>query len=268
MDWFIRRYHAAAQVDKGRKRENNEDNLYFNGVFLTEQAREQPAQFATEPNSGAQIYAVCDGMGGEQMGETASLLAAQAIDQYAADIKTAPIKETDGVVLDCIAEANRLICEARQGAGVGRIGTTLALLALKGRRAFVYNVGDSRVYLLRETRLRQLSEDHTAVMQMIKHGVLTPEQAKSHPRRNSLTQYVGIEPEEMVIEPYAATLKTKRGDMFLLCSDGLTDLLDDSELEGILCENSRPDDAVTRLVEMALERGGKDNITVIAVRAQ
>jgi protein phosphatase len=266
----IRYYSAAAQVDKGKKRENNEDNLYFDGIFLTEETREQPVCYENKPDNKIQIYAVCDGMGGEQSGETASLLVVQTIHKYADELQNASAEKADEIISRCMDEANSLICNAKKESGSGRIGTTLALTVFINNAAFLYNVGDSRIYLLRKfffrKKLTQLSEDHTAVMHLIKYGMMTAEEAKNHPRRNALTQHIGIEPDEMIIEPFKKFMKTKRGDVFLLCSDGVTDALEDFEISEILSKNKNPSAAASLLVDLSMERGGKDNITVIVVR--
>jgi protein phosphatase len=256
---------AAASVNMGRLRANNEDNLYFNGLFLTEQTREQPAEFEIVCGDNRQFYAVCDGMGGEQYGELASLLAVETIHKYAEYMKRETAAKTAELIESCIQEANNAICEAQRMQGSSRIGTTLALLVAEGKTADIYNVGDSRVYLLRDGKLKQLSEDHTSVMNAIKMGILRPEEAKTHPSRNKLTQYVGISPAEMVIVAHKNTVKIKKKDIFLLCSDGLSDMIDESEMQRILNETGRPDEAARQLMDAALYRGGKDNVTVIVV---
>ena len=256
---------AAVNVNIGRVRGNNEDNLYFNGVYLTEQTREQPLVMESECGDNRQYYAVCDGMGGEQFGEVASLIAAETIHKYAGILKTEPSIKADALLEQCIFEANAAICAAQRSCGSGRVGTTLALLAIEGKKADIYNVGDSRVYLLRDGKLKQLSEDHTSVWAAVKAGIITPEQAKAHPRRNQLTQYVGVDPAEMIVEASKTTVKMKKKDVYLLCSDGLSDMAEDPEICNILCETSRPAEAARQLVDLALYRGGKDNVTVIVL---
>ena len=256
---------AAACVDVGRLRENNEDNLYFNGVFLTEQTREQPANFENLYEDHRQFYAVCDGMGGEQFGELASLLTVETIHRYADYLKGEPSLEMGPLIDQCIYEANYAICAAQQSRGSARIGATLALLAIDGKTAEIYNLGDSRIYLLRNGGFSQLSQDHTSVANAVRMGVVTAEEAKRHPLRNRLTQYVGIDPVEMVIVPYRSTLRMKKNDVFLLCSDGLSDMVDESEIQRILFETSKPAEAARQLVDSALINGGKDNVTAIVV---
>jgi len=256
---------AAANVNIGKLRGNNEDNLYFNGVFLTENTREQPLDIESVCGDKRQFYAVCDGMGGEQYGELASFLAAETIHKYAQYLKQETTVKMDAMLDRCIYEMNDVICNAQKRMGSSRVGTTLALLSIEGKTADIYNVGDSRVYLLRGGLLNQLSEDHTSAASSVRMGILTPEQAKTHPSRNKLTQYVGIDPAEFVIEAYKKTLKIKKKDIFLMCSDGLSDLVDESEIRRILSETSKPAEAARQLLDQALYRGGKDNITSIVI---
>ena len=254
---------AAANANIGKRRENNEDNFYFNGVFLTAETREQPGEFEAVCGDGRQVYAVCDGMGGEQLGELASLITVETLHKYSGLLKNAPAANMGAELEKCIREANSLICEAQKNRGANRIGTTLAMIAVENKYAYLYNIGDSRIYLLRGGRFEQLSEDHTAAARSVKLGIITPDQAKTHPQRNSLTQYVGIDEAEMVIEPHKSKLKMKDNDIFLLCSDGLTDMVDETEISRILSENNQPAEAARQLVGAALSREGKDNITVI-----
>ena len=256
---------AAVNVNIGRVRGNNEDNLYFNGLYLTEQTREQPLVHESVCGDNRQYYAVCDGMGGEQFGEVASLIAAETVHKYAGILKAEPTIRADAMVEQCIYEANASICAASRSRGSGRVGTTLALIAIEGKRADIYNVGDSRVYLLRDGILKQLSEDHTSVAAAVKAGILTPEQAKNHPQRNQLSQYVGVNPAEMIIEASKTSVRMKKKDVYMLCSDGLSDMVEDSEIRNILSETGSPAEAARQLVELALYRGGKDNITVIVL---
>jgi len=254
---------AAASVNIGKLRENNEDNLYFNGVFLTEATRERPGDFEAVCGDARQVYAVCDGMGGEQLGELASLLTVESLHSHAGLLKEAPETELEAKLERFIREANGLVCEVQRSRGTKRIGTTLAMVAVDGKSAHLYNIGDSRIYLFRKNRLEQFSEDHTATMRLVRLGNITPEQAKTHPQRNSLTQFVGIDEAEMVIEAHKSKVKMKNGDVFMLCSDGLTDMVEEAEISRILAASTKPAEAARRLVEAALSREGRDNITVI-----
>ena len=256
---------AAACVNVGKLRDNNEDNLYFNGVFLTEQTREQPADIESVCEDNRQFYAVCDGMGGEQYGELASLLTVETIHRYACFLKSEPGQEMETLIKQCIFEANGAVCAAQKSRNSARIGATLALLAIEGKNANIYNIGDSRVYLLRNGEFSQLSQDHTSAANSVRMGFMSAEEAKIHPHRNRLTQYVGIDPAEMMIEAYRITVKMKKKDVILLCSDGLSDMTDESVIQRILYETSKPAEAARQLVDSALINGGKDNITAIVV---
>jgi len=256
---------AAASVNIGKHRANNEDNLYFNGIFLTAETREKPVDFEIICGEKRQFYAVCDGMGGEQMGELASLITVETLHKYAELLKREPESKMDSQLERFITEANGLICGAQKSRGANRIGTTLAMLAIDDRMADLYNIGDSRIYLLRKGRWEQLSEDHTAVARSVKLGIITPEQAKTHPHRNHLTQYMGIDAAETVIEAHRNTIQMKNNDIFLLCSDGLTDMIDESEICVILSKAGSPAEAARQLVDAALSRNGKDNITVVVL---
>ena len=257
---------AAANVNIGLQRKNNEDNLYFDGLYLTEETREQPLFVEYDCGDKRQFYAVFDGMGGEEYGELASLLAAETVHKYAFNLKTRPDLKMNEMLAYCIYEMNDAVCNARSGMGSDRIGTTLAMLSIEGTNADVYNVGDSRVYLLRDKSLRQVSEDHTSVAHAVKIGAMTPEEAKVSPHRNRLTQYVGIDPTEFKIVASHSSIKLKKKDVFLLCSDGVSDLLNETEMSNILSSYQRPADAAKQFVDLALQKGGKDNITAIVVR--
>jgi len=262
----MKRYiSAAANVNIGKLRENNEDNFYFNGKFLTEKTQNKSVEFDAVCVDERQLYAVCDGMGGEQLGELASLLTVETLHKRAGVLKTSE-KNIDEELERCILEANNLIFEAQKESGAKRIGTTLALVAVENNLVHLYNIGDSRIYIFRGGKLEQLSADHTAVANLLKIGAITPEQAKTHPHRNRLTQYVGIDPAEMIIEAYKTTLKMKNKDVFLMCSDGLTDVVDEQEIADILTKTGTPIEAARELVNMALSREGRDNITVIIMK--
>jgi serine/threonine protein phosphatase PrpC len=252
-------YAAASSV--GKVRGNNEDNFYANGKTLSDSGGEPLPLCGTADGFGC--FAVCDGMGGAEFGEVASDIAVREL----ARREVPPGGAAEDWCRAYAEAANDKICaeiKARDGI---RMGTTLALLVIGGGKATVCNIGDSRVYLARDGQMTQLSADHTQMRRMIDNGVLTPEKAKTHPDRHKLTQHLGIFPRELLIEPYiAAGMPVKNGDIFLLCSDGLTDMLSDAEIAGILLQNNAPGEAAAELVRAALQNGGKDNVTVIVAR--
>ena len=208
------------------------------------------------------LAAVADGMGGEEQGERASLMAVKAL-------KPCTFEEIKAEAVSAIDKANREICEEIEGRGGRRMGSTLVSLYMDEGKAVCCNVGDSRAYLLREGRLSQLSVDHNKAGRMVELGVLTPEQAARHPSRHELTQHLGIFADEMVIEPaMSQPVELADGDLFLLCSDGLTDMVSPKELKAVLSGRSTSREMAEKLVELALAGGGRDNVTVIVLQIQ
>ena len=257
---------SAVGVHTGLLRENNEDNFYYNGIYLDESNREIPIVYSENRESNIQIYAVCDGMGGEESGEVASLIASETLTKYQHTLNTIKYHDFDKYIRMYISEANNLIHEKSRQNGGKRVGTTIALLCIEFNNIYIYNIGDSRVYLLHRRKLRQISEDHTQAMRSVKMGITTKKEAKIHPHRNKLTQYLGISPQELTIRPYHYKTKARPGDLFLLCSDGITDMLEDSEIENILKQKKTEKAIVTELIDKAMKKGGRDNITAMVLR--
>lgn len=184
---------GAARTHTGRVRSNNEDNFYLLGRYRedVEKGEDEAVCRAADRRF---LAAVADGMGGEEQGEKASLMAVKAL-------KPCTFEEIKAEAVSAIDKANREICEEIEGRGGRRMGSTLVSLYMDEGKAVCCNVGDSRAYLLREGRLSQLSVDHNKAGRMVELGVLTPEQAARHPSRHELTQHLGIFADEMVIEP-------------------------------------------------------------------
>lgn len=253
--------NAAAHTHIGRVRVNNEDNVYLCGQYRRDISREE---FQTEYSGGTSRFlaAVCDGMGGEENGELASLLAVQCL----SSCKFEHVYRTANA---CIQQANQNICAEMKKNGGRRMGSTLAALYIDKDRAIACNLGDSRVSLLRGGRLFQLSTDHNKARQLVELGVLTPEQAKKHSSRHELTQHLGIFEHEMVIQPaFSEEIRLSVGDCFLLCSDGLTDMVSEDEITNQLSTDAAPQQKAGMLVQMALDAGGRDNITVVVIQIE
>lgn len=261
-------YKISSSVceDKGKVRNNNEDNFYLNGVHLNRTNREYGNVFGDIDRNNINVYAVFDGMGGEELGEEASLIAAEVTKKIHYKINQNPSSNVNEEIISSIDEANTLICNKIRENGKKRIGVTYASLVIKEDSAQIYNVGDSRVYLLRNNQLHQISIDDTTVQRLINIGMITEEKAKTHPDRHKLTQHLGIFNHEMIIEPHISKcIKVLDGDKFLLCSDGLTDMVEDSDIEQILNGSNNSKDISQALVDKALENGGKDNVTAMVV---
>lgn len=261
------RFSAAVNVDKGLVRDNNEDNFYFNGKFLDAQSRDHAAAFVSVPSESIQVYGVFDGMGGEAMGEEASLIAAQALSERrkAASSENSAVRDA---VLEAVGDANERICELMLQNQKKRSGSTFAAVHIDSDKVSVFNVGDSRVYLFRDGKLTQLSEDDTFVQRLINLDVITPEEAKTHRDRHKLTQHLGIFPDEMVIEPHISEeIPLHEGDRLLLCSDGLYDMVSEEQISDILSSDAGCADMTTQLTAAALANGGADNVTSIVICA-
>ncbi|MDW8050940.1 MAG: protein phosphatase 2C domain-containing protein [Armatimonadota bacterium] len=247
------RVKFIARSEIGHARENNEDKFDF-------YEPDEPNLMAARGSA----YLVCDGMGGHNAGQIASELAAkQFLHAYYHLGGTAQEAARQAVLV-----AHHYIAEvASKTPSRYGMGTTLTALILKQEEGILVHVGDSRCYRLRAGKLEQLSRDHTLVAQLVEQGILTPEQARYHPQRNILRQAVGIHDPTEPLEPDVETFPLQAGDIYLLCSDGLTDMVDDAEIEAILREEL-PTRAAWKLVDRALANGGFDNVTVVLLVVQ
>lgn len=232
---------AFALTHPGRKRTTNQDAI---GFKLTDRGG---------------IFVVADGMGGHRTGELASKLAVKNILEVTE--KDAP---SPTLLLEAFEEANDAIYMAGQRPESRGMGTTTTALALDLPYALIAHVGDSRAYLLRDGVLSQLTQDHSWVAERLRQGLLTPAEARNHRWRNVITNALGSFPEARVD---LIGLRVRPGDRFLICSDGLSGVLEDAVLQEVL-ESLPPDAAAERLVKLANEWGGPDNISVIAVAVQ
>lgn len=250
---------AAVGTHVGKVRRNNEDNFYLNG-YIRSDISQCEASYQWSGKTIRFLAAVADGMGGEDRGETASLIAVERL--APCDLAKLP-----DAAIDCIQEANRKICTEIEHNGGKRMGSTLAALYIDQGQAVCCNIGDSRVYHLRDGVFTQLSVDHNRAWSMVEMGVLTREQAAQHPSRHELTQHLGIFEDEFMIEPaFSAPVSLQEGDRFLLCSDGLTDMVSENQLSELLSESGSPEEQVSKLIQLALDRGGRDNITALVVQ--
>ena len=245
---------AACGCHTGNLRGNNEDNFWFAGEYLDAEHGTIPKTISTRCwGSNGWSAAVFDGMGGENFGEMASCAAAKALAELDITEQVRQQRITDA--FQYAAEVmNRAVLEAQEKMKTSRMGTTMVSISFFRGRAYICNLGDSRAYWLRSGILTQLSKDHVASLP-VRTG-----------RKQPLTQYLGIDPEEMLLEPSITQQVCRRGDTFLLCSDGLTDMLTDSEITEILSKCHDPGACVESLISAALEHGGRDNITVIVCR--
>lgn len=219
--------------------------------------------YALDANAARGIFIVADGMGGHAAGEVASEMAVQIVLRELKDVTDV----TDGSVTKVLAESLRLANRAIHDRTVTEVdkqgmGTTASVLVLAEARYLIGQVGDSRVYLLRDGALKQLTKDHSYVQEQVDLGNLTPEQARYHPYSNVITRCVGASPD---VEPDIYAGESRTGDVFLVASDGLTGMVDDRRLAQLLMARVEPDRKVQALISEANGRGGLDNITAIVV---
>jgi serine/threonine protein phosphatase PrpC len=245
------RIEVGSRTDVGRVRENNEDSM----CILPE----------------LNLWAISDGMGGVAHGEVASAL---AIETITAQCHDAPGESPAGPHSDLSATATRLADAARtanqkifdsaaHNPNQQGMGATVVAAWLEGRRLSLVHVGDSRAYLVRSGTLVRLTEDHSLVAEQVRRGALTPEQAEHSRLQNVLVRALGVREE---VEPEASDRDLLPGDLLLLCTDGLTRPVSDAEIAETLVSSADPQAAADRLVKLALDRGGEDNVTVIVVR--
>ncbi len=235
----------------------NQDNYYVNGRY-SEDPNQKEMMFSEDYNNG--IFAVADGMGGESDGEFASLTTVQSLKELSAE----QLPETESVS-SCIDKANNKICEKVKETGK-RSGTTIAMAAVNDIGADIYNIGDSKVFLYSKGSLTQLSKDHTVTAQMVEAGLITKEQAKKDRRSHQLFQHIGIAPEEMKISLYEQKgISLEPDDIIIICSDGMTDGLENEDIIDIIENNAEYDILARELAERAIENGSKDNVTVLTV---
>ncbi|HEY8638126.1 MAG TPA: Stp1/IreP family PP2C-type Ser/Thr phosphatase [Solirubrobacteraceae bacterium] len=227
-------------TDTGRQRRHNEDSV-----------------FARPP-----LFVVADGMGGAQAGEVASRL---AVAQFAEGLPDGPGPE-EARLAERVTEANAAIHKvSREDAKRAGMGTTLTAAYVGADGVAIAHVGDSRAYLLRDSRLERLTDDHSLVEELVRKGQLSPEEADDHPQRSIITRALGPEPD---VEVDRRTTPARDGDVFVLCSDGLTSMVSESEVAAILARASDLRGAVRALIAAANDAGGRDNITVIAFRVE
>ncbi len=240
---------AAVRTDVGRVREGNEDSVLF----------VRPRDLASQANRGV-IAIVADGMGGANAGEVASSLACQTI----SDIYFSTLGSPDEALNVAFQTANqRIFALASEQTEFRGMGTTAVAVAVAGEIAWLASIGDSRIYLIRESRIYQMSQDDSLVAQMVRDGLITGEQARSHEDRNVLIRALGTKPETQLASA-PAPFECRTGDRFLLCSDGLHDLV--SELEMLEAVASSGNDAAAEsLIELANSRGGTDNVSAVIV---
>jgi serine/threonine protein phosphatase PrpC len=245
----VKRIEYFAYSDIGLVREQNQDSF---GIF--------PSEESAALDDHGRMFIVADGMGGHLGGEVASRMAVEEVGRKFLETRGSDIPEA---LRSAFAHANACIYhEGSNSEDLLGMGTTCSALVLRGDRGWIAHVGDSRVYRISSDAITQLTEDHSRVAELERQGLLTKEEARLHPARAVITRAMGIWPTVDVdmVEDFELTVN----EYYLLCSDGLTNHVEDSELQKIVTAHP-PKKACTELTNLALSRGGYDNITVIIV---
>lgn len=233
------------QSDQGRVRTSNEDSFIANGD--------------------AGLFLVADGMGGHAAGEVASKEAAETIERM---VLSSDAQDDPGELLrNAVESANLRVYEKqRQRSEYGGMGSTLTVLLIRDGKYYVAHVGDSRAYLWRDGTLSQITEDHSVVWHLYENGLLRKEDLCRHPQKNLITRSIGPHPN---VESDLESGEVRESDVYMLCSDGLSDVLPDETISGILAQQDRtPQDLANALVASANAGGGPDNVTVVVVRIE
>jgi PPM family protein phosphatase len=239
--------HAASFTSIGRVRQKNQDSV----LILQEQ----------------QLYIVSDGMGGHQAGEIAShaviSVLPELLAQQIAPLRAPTIQAVELILRDTVVTLSQnLRAQSATNPDLAGMGATLVMVWVRGNLAHLVNMGDSRIYLLRDGALRQITEDHSVVSLLLKYNEITPAEALTHPARGKLSRYIGMEGE---VYPDVASLPIGRGDRMLLCTDGLTNMLSNTEITNLLNANPEPSAVCRALVTAANAAGGTDNITALVI---
>ncbi len=237
---------VSARTDTGRLRKGNEDNLY------------------ADANEYRGLFIVADGMGGHAAGEIASQMAVDLLAQELADLNDLAAPGAGTRLSETLKLANRTVFQrTMKEVDKTGMGSTASALLISDTRYLIGHVGDSRIYLVRDGVMTQLTHDHSLVQEQVDAGLITAEQARHHPQSNVITCCIGMSSD---IEPDVITGETRVGDVFLLASDGLTGMVEDRRLKQLLESRANPERIVNAMIADANNNGGIDNITAIVVK--
>lgn len=239
---------AFAKSDIGKVRDMNQDSYYISGE-----------------ESDLKLYILADGMGGYKGGEIASKLATASVKSYIESNIDNIIKDRDEIlklIKSAMEYANMVVYErSKEDAQLEGMGTTLEVCLIYNNKMYIGHVGDSRIYRIRKEFMRKLTTDHSYVEKLVKDGTITKEQAHNHPKKNMLTKALGC---TIFVEPDVTVKGFIKDDIILMCSDGLTNMIEEDEIYNIIKQDYKS--APQRLVDKANENGGYDNITAIVIK--
>ena len=236
-----------AKTDIGKVREQNQDYYYI-----------------SEETSEPKIYILADGMGGYKGGEIASKIATESVKNYIQNNFVNITKEKEEIlklIANAVEYANMVVYEkSKEDTELEGMGTTLEVCLIYNNKAYIGHIGDSRIYRIRKDVIRKLTKDHSYVQQLVEDKRITREEAKTHPKKNMLTKALGCTP---YVEPDLRARNFEKGDIFIMCSDGLTNMVDEKQIYELIKKDVNK--ATDNLIIAANEAGGYDNITVIII---
>ena len=248
----------AVRSEVGRVRTNNEDNFFCNGIFMTSAERDKPFFMNGMTNTPC-VFAVFDGMGGEDCGELASLTAAETLAE-----RFMGTKNFD--VYNYVSDVNNKICSIMDSQNI-RMGTTMALAVVNDNSFMCYNLGDSRIFKLVNDRVIRVSDDHTVAEDKVRMGLMTAAKAERSRERHILTRYLGMRDKFSWAPDSYGPLTFDETRRILLCSDGLTEMVSYRDINLIVKDSADVVECVNKLVETALNNGGVDNVTCVVIEA-
>lgn len=261
------KFEAIALSDVGRIRENNEDNLYFKQSWRKPEDTAAPYLERMLGENRRTLFAVCDGMGGEARGEQASYMAVSGLKVLENRFNNVSGQSFPKLMDHYLTRTNETICRYIIDNDRLRMGSTLTSLLLGNHVAQVLNIGDSMAYLFRKGKTYPLTQKHTHVQRLLDMKIITEEEAALHPERHRLTQHLGLFPEEKTLEPSVSPeIWIKKDDIYMLCSDGITEMLALDQIEAHLSSDAELKDKAVGIMNDALDSGGKDNATLILVK--
>lgn len=245
----------AGYTHRGNFKPNNEDNFYLNGMIKEESKN---TLFQSGECQDTAVFAVSDGIGGEAAGEKAAFLSMSYL-------KGTVLDGSMQMTVGYVNRMNEWLCSRQRHYKIAQMGSTLVLVKLYGNRMEFINLGDSRLYLVRENRIRRMSEDHTEYEYLKQFNMLPKNVTALEHSKHTLMQHLGVDSGEMLLEPQIGKMEMWANDRLLLCSDGISDMLDDLEILSILKYHISSEQACVALVEQAMKRGKTDNLTAVVI---
>ena len=252
-NWII---DAAVICDKGLLRKNNEDSFFFDGYYAPAGEMDETACLLKKRQAAGSLWAICDGMGGQSNGEIASYTAVSRMPELQQLLQE---NDFETAVQDWVNQVNGAIETITDG------GTTMIAVYGADECLRTAYVGDSRAYRFHQGKLIRITRDHTKVEMMVSMGMITEEEAKNHPQRHTLSRYLGMDSEYICNATISEKIPYCKGDRYLLCSDGVTDMLADEQLETIMRSAENCEACAVRIRDAVFDAGAMDNTTLIVL---